>query len=89
MSEDDPERPSLKRPDIYDALREDGASKEKAARISNAFADDDDDAAERGGAAPPYEDWTFDALYARAQELEIDGRSSMRKAELIDALRNR
>lgn len=28
--------PSIKNPDVYDALREKGMSKEKAARISNA-----------------------------------------------------
>ena len=41
----------------------------------------------KGGKAPPYEEWTKDELYERAQELEIDGRSDMTKDELIDALR--
>lgn len=35
----------------------------------------------------PYEDWTKAELYERAQELDIDGRSTMSKPELIDALR--
>lgn len=35
----------------------------------------------------PYEDWTRQQLYERAQELDIEGRASMTKAELIDALR--
>lgn len=35
----------------------------------------------------PYEEWTKDELYERAQELDIDGRSSMSKRQLITALR--
>ena len=81
-------RPSIKDEDTYEALRDDGASKEKAARIANAQASDDQSPSEKGGKAPPYEEWTKDDLYARAQELEIDGRSDMDKAALIEALRN-
>ncbi len=33
-----------------------------------------------------YASWTRADLYQRAQQLDIDGRSSMNKAELIDAL---
>jgi len=73
---------SIKNDEQYEALREDGMSKEKAARIANT-----PDASEKGGAASPYEEWTKDELYERAQELEIDGRSDMTKSELIDALR--
>ncbi|MCX7564815.1 Rho termination factor [Sulfitobacter sp. F26169L] len=79
---------SIKDDETYEALREDGASKEKAARIANAQASDSQSPSEKGGAASPYEDWTKDALYERAQELEISGRSDMNKAELIKALRN-
>ncbi|MEL6610069.1 MAG: Rho termination factor [Pseudomonadota bacterium] len=79
---------SIKDDAVYEALREDGASKEKAARIANAQASDDQDPSVKGGKAPPYEDWTKDDLYVRAQELEIDGRSDMDKAQLIEALRN-
>jgi hypothetical protein len=35
----------------------------------------------------PYESWTKDELYERAQELDIDGRSTMNKRQLIQALR--
>jgi diadenosine tetraphosphatase ApaH/serine/threonine PP2A family protein phosphatase len=35
----------------------------------------------------PYEEWTRAQLYDRAQELEVEGRGSMTKAELIEALR--
>ncbi|EAU47528.1 DUF7218 family protein [Salipiger bermudensis] len=80
--------PSLKNEKLYEDLREDGMSKEKAARISNAQANKDMHPSEKGGKAPPYEDWTKDDLYARAQEIGIDGRSDMTKDELIDALRN-
>ena len=81
--------PSIKDDATYEALREDGASKEKAARIANAKADSDQNPSEKGGSQPPYEEWTKDALYERAQELEIDGRSEMDKDSLIQALRNK
>ncbi|MEL7090577.1 MAG: Rho termination factor [Pseudomonadota bacterium] len=81
-------RPSIKDEDTYDALREDGYAKEVAARIANAQASDDMNPSEKGGKASPYEEWTKDKLYARAQALEIDGRSDMTKDKLIDALRN-
>ncbi len=77
--------PSIKDDEQYEALREQGASKEKAARIANT---DRTIAGERGGSAPPYEDWTKDDLDERARELDIDGRSTMDKQELIEALRN-
>ena len=36
----------------------------------------------------PYETWTKDELYERAQELDIDGRSGMTKTQLVKALRS-
>ncbi len=69
----------------YEELRKQGASKEKAARIANAGRR----ASARGGAAPPYEDWSRDDLYRQARRLDVEGRSSMRKSELIAALRGR
>lgn len=81
--------PSIKDPEMYEALREDGASKEKAARISNAAAATSrEEVGQRGGDAGSYEDHTVDELRKRAAELDIEGRSSMSKDELIDALRN-
>jgi Rho termination factor-like protein len=69
----------------YEALRDEGASKEKAARIANTPREQ---AGKRGGEAGSYEDWTADELQERAAEIGIEGRSEMDKQELIDALRN-
>lgn len=80
--------PSIKDDETYKALREDGASKEKAARIANAKANKDMHPSKKGGKAPPYEDWTKDDLYDRAKKIGIEGRSGMTKDELIDALRS-
>ena len=81
--------PSVKDDEVYEALRDDGASKEKAARIANAAAGSSrSDVGERGGEAADYDERTVDELRERAAELGIEGRSSMSKDELIDALRN-
>ncbi len=81
--------PSIKDPDLYDELREDGASKEKAARIANeAAARGRSSVGRSGGKAGDYEDWTVDKLRKRAAEIGIEGRSQMRKGELIKALRS-
>lgn len=80
---------SLKNPELYEELRDDGASKEKAARISNAVARDGaKEVGRRGGESGDYEDWTVDELRGRAKELGITGYSDKRKAELISMLRN-
>ncbi|MBP0615691.1 DUF7218 family protein [Jiella mangrovi] len=79
---------SLKDPELYETLRDQGYSKEKSARISNARANPDMHPSRTGGKSPPYEEWTKDELYERAQEIGIEGRSDMSKDELIDALRN-
>lgn len=83
------ENPSIKNPDMYDALREDGASKEKAARISNAAARDGaSKVGKRGGASGSYEDWTVEELKERAKELDLSGYSDTTKDELIELLRS-
>lgn len=80
--------PSLMNRELYEELRNEGASKEKAARISNAVERDGAKAvARRGGRAGDYEDWTVEGLRKRARELGISGYSGKRKAELIRMLR--
>jgi len=76
---------SIKDDEQYERLREQGESKEKAARIANT---DRSTAGQRGGSSPSYEDWSKDDLEQRAKEIGIEGRSKMDKGELIDALRN-
>ncbi len=81
--------PSVKDKELYEELRDDGASKEKAARIANAAANTSRaEVGAKGGHSGSYDDWTVDALRKRAAELGIEGRSKMRKGALIDALRN-
>ena len=74
--------PQIKNDDMYEALRDDGASKEKAARIANAKANGSLD-----HRSTHLEDRTKDDLYDEAKEIGIEGRSKMDKAELIEAIR--
>ena len=81
--------PSVKDPDLYEKLRDEGDSQEAAARIATAAAGSARTSEGRkGGKAGDYEDWTVEKLRKRAAEIGIEGRSSMRKAELVRALRS-
>ncbi len=77
----------VKDDETYEALRDEGASKEKAARVANAKAGGTN-VSKKGGEAGSYEDWSVDDLRDRARELDIEGRSDMTKDELIKALRS-
>jgi hypothetical protein len=82
---------SLKDPELYEKLRSDGASKEKAARISNAAGGTKSGrskVARRGGESNDYEDWTVPKLRDRAKELGLSGYSRKNKSALIQSLRN-
>lgn len=79
----------IKDEELYEELREEGNSKQKSARIANAAARDGRSAVgQRGGKSGDYEDWTVQELQKRAKEVGIEGRSKMRKSEVIKALRN-
>lgn len=75
--------PQIKNEKQYEALREKGESKEKAARIANT-----PDSGKKGGKATKYEDRSRNDLLKKAKEVGIKGRSKMSKKELTDALRN-
>ena len=72
----------IKNDGLYEKLREEGASKEKAARIANAQANGSLDS---GGGT--LEDRSKAALYDEAREIGIEGRSKMDKAALVKAIR--
>lgn len=79
----------IKDDEQYEALRREGASKEKAARIANASAGSSrSKTGKKGGKNPKYEDWNKKDLYEKAKDVGIEGRSHMGKGELISALRH-
>ncbi|MEX3645495.1 DUF7218 family protein [Mycolicibacterium porcinum] len=81
--------PSIKDEKLYEELRDEGNSKEKAARISNAAAARGRSSVGRaGGESGSYDDWTVDDLRSRAKELGIKSYSDKNKRELIGMLRN-
>ena len=83
------QRSPIKDDKMYTELRKDGASKEKAARISNAAAARGRGSVGRkGGKAGSYDDWTVPQLKKRAKDLGLSGYSKKKKAELVSALRN-
>jgi hypothetical protein len=82
-------RAQIKDEKTYRRLRDQGESKEKSARIANAAAATSlSQVGRKGGKSGSYDDWTKQDLVKRAREIGIKGRSTMTKAQLIDALRN-
>jgi hypothetical protein len=80
---------NLKDRDMYEELRDQGASKEKAARISNAAASQGRKTVGRRGAnAKDYDERTVPELRKRAKELGLKGYSGKKKSELISMIRN-
>lgn len=74
---------SIKNDEQYEALRDEGMSKEKAARIANT-----PNAGKKGGKATSYENRTKEELYQKAKDIGIENYSKMSKEELINALRD-
>jgi hypothetical protein len=74
--------PSVKDDKLYEDLRRDGASKGKAARIANAKA-----AGKLDHRSGELEDRSKQDLMTEARKIGIAGRSKMRKAELVKAIR--
>jgi hypothetical protein len=80
---------SIKNEKMYEDLRKEGNSKEKAARISNAAAARGTKSVGRkGGKAGSYDDWSVADLKKRAKELGVTGYSALTKDKLIAKLRN-
>ena len=80
---------SIKDPELYEKLREEGNSKEKSARISNAAAAEGrSEIGRRGGEAGNYEEMTVPKLKERAKEIGLKGYSGKTKSQLIDSLRH-
>jgi len=81
--------PSIKDEKLYQDLRKQGDSKEKAARISNAAAARGrSSVGKSGGDSGSYDDWSVPQLKKRAKELGMSGYSSLTKGKLISKLRN-
>lgn len=77
-------RNQIKDEEQYEKLRDQGMSKEKAARIANSGKS----SSKKGGKHKKYEKWTKEELYEKAEEVGIEGRSKMNKEDLIKSLRN-
>jgi hypothetical protein len=81
--------PSVKDDEVYESIRDEGGSKEKAARIANASANSSRDKVGRqGGQSGSYDDWTVQDLRKRAKELGLSGYSGKKKSDLVAMLRD-
>jgi hypothetical protein len=69
--------PSVKDKKLYEKLRDEGNSKQKAARIANAAAGSSrKKVSKKGGRSPSYDDWTLTKLRRKAKQIGIKGRSA-------------
>ena len=75
--------PQIKDDKLYEELLKQGNSKEKAARIANAHA-----AGTLDHKSTHLEDRTVKELQAEAARIGIDGRSGMKKDQLVKAIRD-
>ena len=81
--------PSVKDDKVYEAVRDQGGSKEKAARIANASAARGrSSVGTKGGKSGSYDDWNVGDLRKRAKESGLSGYSGKKKSELVSMLRN-
>ncbi len=81
--------PGVKDDKVYEAIRDEGGSKEKAARIANASAARGrSSVGKKGGKSGSYDDWNVEDLRKRAKELGMSGYSGKKKSELVSMLRN-
>ena len=81
--------PSVKDDKVYEEIRDQGGSKEKAARIANAAAARGrSSVGKKGGTSGSYDDWKVADLRKRAKELGLSGYSGKKKSELVSMLRN-
>ena len=81
--------PSVKDDEVYEAIRDEGGSKDKAARIANASANSSrENFGRQGGQAGSYDDWKVEDLRKRAKELGLSGYSGKKKSELVAMLRD-
>jgi hypothetical protein len=71
---------SIKNEEQYEAPRDKGYSKEKAARIANA---PDSKTGKKGVKSAPCEEWTRNELYEKIKEIGLEGTSRLKKDELI------
>ena len=80
---------SIKNEKMYEELRQEGNSKQKSARISNAAAARGKSAvAKKGGKSGSYDDWPVADLRKRAKEIGLSGYSNLTKSTLISKIRN-
>jgi hypothetical protein len=81
--------PSVKDNKVYEAIRNEGGSRQKAARIANASAARGrSSVGKKGGKSGSYDDWNVKDLRKRAKDLGMSGYSGKKKSELVSMLRN-